>query len=514
MGEFLAKIRTQLNDFFSSLDKKKKTIMFGGLGLLVIVIAIVILLLTRVTYVPLAENITPEEAATITASLDESGIKWKDENATTILVDKSQLSKAKMSLAVQGVLNKKDFSWTDAFASNSLTMTSEEKGKMFLIAKATALEEAIEFLDGIDKAVVELYIPNDSAYLITDDSVSKASVILKLKNGYTLSQSQVDGIVMILVNSVKGLTKNNVSIIDNTGVELNKSGAYDDEYVATSQYDLTKSVEMRLQDRLTEFLSSLYGKNNVKVMATVTLDFDSKDTVSKVFSPPIEGETTGMLRSMSQITEDVKNGTSANGAPGTDTNTDTTNYASVSDSSSNYTKASKTLNYELNEISTQISKAKGQIKDISIGILINTDALVDNKLTEEHKKEVLSLVSAAAGLDTKVVEVQARKFADLNAGYDLISSMQTTTNGVPIWLFALIVSVLIIGGIVVFVLLKKKNKEKEAQLQKEMEEQIQELEEIPSEYEDKSSPKYQIEKFIDSNPEAVAQLLRAWINEE
>ncbi|BEP29382.1 flagellar basal-body MS-ring/collar protein FliF [Helicovermis profundi] len=514
MGEFLNRIRTQMNDFFSTMDKKRRYLIIGGAIVFVLIFAAVIILLTRVNYVTLAQNVTVSEASSITAALDKDGIKWKDQNTTTILVDKNQLSKAKMSLSVQGVLNQKDFTWTDAFASNSLTMTSEEKDKMFLIAKASALEQAIEFLDGIDEAVVQLFIPSDSAYLLTDDSESKASVILKVKNGSTLSQPQVDGIVMILVNSVKGLKKNNVSIIDNTGVELNKSGVYDDGYVASSQFDLTKSVETRLQDRITEFLSSLYGKNNVKVMATVTLDFDSKDTSTKVFSPPIEGETNGMVRSMSQITEDVKNGDTGAGAPGTDTNTTTTNYAASDTGTSGYNKASKTLNYELNEISTQISKAKGQIKEISIGVVVNTDALVDNKLTDAHKNELKSLVSAVSGFDAKVVEVQARKFADPNAGYDLVSSMATTTNGVPIWLFGVIVASLLIGGLVIFVLLRRKGKEKEEQLQKEMEEQIQELEEIPSEYEDKSSPKYQIEKFIDSSPEAVAQLLRAWINEE
>ncbi len=42
----------------------------------------------------------------------------------------------------------------------------------------------------------------------------------------------------------------------------------------------------------------------------------------------------------------------------------------------------------------------------------------------------------------------------------------------------------------------------------------EELEAISTEMEDKSSPKYQIEKFLESNPEAVASLLRSWLNED
>ena len=40
----------------------------------------------------------------------------------------------------------------------------------------------------------------------------------------------------------------------------------------------------------------------------------------------------------------------------------------------------------------------------------------------------------------------------------------------------------------------------------------QQLEEI--EFNDKSSAREQIEKFVDENPEAVANLLRNWLNEE
>ncbi len=515
MGEIFNRIRTQISDFYASLSKTKRFGLIGGGVAFVLIVTILILTLTRTSYVVLAQGVSLEESGAITTKLDELGIKWRDENATTILVDKTQLSKAKITLAVEGIVNQKDFTWTDAFATNSMTMTSEEKGKMFLRAKASALEEAIEFLEPIETAIVELYTPNESTYLINDDSKSKASVILKVRNNMKLTEAQVNGIVMILVNSVKDLEASNVSIIDNSGLELNKSGDYnDDSYIVSSQFDLQNVVEKRLQDRLTEFLSSIYGASNIKVMTTVLLDFDSQETISKVFSPPIEGEVTGMLRSISEITEDVKNGVTASGAPGTDSNIEATNYAEVTSDGSNYSKASKTLNYELNEINTQISKARGTVKDISIGIIINTDSLVDNELTDAHKEEVKSLVSAAAGLDTRIVEVQSRKFADPYENFDLTSSGDVVNTGVPIWLFLVILAVVLVIAAYAFMTIRKRNKRRDELHQLELEEQKQGLEEISMDNEDQSSPKYQIEKFIDSNPEAVAQLLRAWINED
>ena len=231
---------------------------------------------------------------------------------------------------------------------------------MYLIAQASTLSASIESLNGIENAIVNLYIPNDSNYLITEGVESKASFILKLEDGKTLTEKQVNGIMMVLVNSVKGLIPERVSIVDSNGNELNKSGQDTENVAMESQFDMQTVVEDRLNTRLHEMLATLYGKKNVKVMTSVKLDFDSVTTVSKAFSAPVEGETNGMLRSVTEITEDVVNGTSATGAPGTDSNTETTNYnESVANTTNNIKNSSKTLNYELNEINTQVTKAKG-----------------------------------------------------------------------------------------------------------------------------------------------------------
>lgn len=521
MGEFIEKLRRQVMDFVAGLSNRMKIIIAAGGAAVVILIAVLVFMFTRVEYVPLAQNVTLEQAASITAKLDELGVKWKDEKDTSqILVEKDALSKARMALAVEGLMSEKNFNWTDVFATNSLTMTSEEKNKMYLIAQASTLSASLESLNGIENAIVNLYIPNDSNYLITEGVESKASVILKLEDGKTLTEKQVNGIVMVLVNSVKGLIPERVSIVDSNGNELNKSGQDTENLAMESQFDMQTVVEDRLNTRLHEMLATLYGKKNVKVMTSVKLDFDSVTTVSKAFSAPVEGETNGMLRSVTEITEDVVNGTSATGAPGTDSNTETTNYnESVANTTNNIKNSSKTLNYELNEINTQVTKAKGQIADVTVGIIVNTDALVDNVLTEAHKTELTALVNSALGLETKKVNVTAAKFADPNADMAVISNLDQAAQGFPVWVFAVIGAV--VAAIVAGVVMMNNKRKREAQAAAEeaaraaaLAQEQKELEEIQLELEDRSSPKYQIEKFIETNPEAVAQLLRNWLNEE
>lgn len=510
MGEFLQKIRNQISDFIEGLDRKQKWLYFGGGSAIVIIIALAILLLTRAEYVPLATGLSLDEAASITENLDSIGITYRDaDNTTTILVPKKDLSRAKMQLTLNGVLTTKDFNWTQAFSNTSLTYTSEDKTKMYELANETALAETIQTIDAVERAKVNLTVPSDSAFLLDDETVSKASVTLLLKNGHTLNQQQVNGIVMILVNSVKGLDAAHVSIVDNTGRVLNKMADSEGQINANNQQELQLEVTDKLERDLEAFLATIFGPDDVRVMASVTLDFDSQVTSSKVYTVPIEGETTGLIRSMTEIQESTLNA-GASGAPGTDSNSEPTNYNEVSGTGAQYQRASKTINYEMNETLTTVEKAQGQIKDITVSVIVNTNDLLDQTLTDEQKTEIQNLVSAAAGLDTKVVQVSGQIFS---SPVDEFAGLEETS-GMPYWIIAVIAAVFVAGvaGAVIYMRRKAKAAEEE-RIMRELEEQ-REIEEIRLEEADRSSPKYQIEKFIETNPEVVAQLLRAWLNED
>jgi flagellar M-ring protein FliF len=511
MGDLLNKIKEKTLEIFKNLDMKKR-ILFISLSLgFVIIVTASIMILTATEYVTLASGLTLSEAAEIDSKLTELGISHKDNNVTEILVDKDSLSSAKMALSIAGVYNKKDFTWTEAFNNSSITMTSAEKSKMYLLAQASALASSIESIDSVENAIVNLYVPDDSSFLINDSMESRVSCVIKTKSSTELSPIQVNGIKMILLNSVKGLSEKNISIIDTSGKELTNANAYNEDYQANSQYELKTEIENRLKNNLVEFLENIYGSKNIEVLASVTLDFDSKETVSEVFQPPNEDENLGLIRSMSEVSENVV-GDSSGGAPGTDSNGGNTQYNETENSASDYQKISKNLNYELNKINTRIVKARGTISDISLAVIINTKVLKDEILTEEHKAQIEKLVSASAGLNAKVVEVSAMEFVDELDQFDLVSS---TEDSKAFNILIIIGLVLVFAIIIIFVIvfMKKKSKVRETELVQKVEEQQEALDEIKTQDDDASSPKYQINKFIDKNPEAVAQLLKAWLNE-
>lgn len=516
MGNTLEKVKEQLNEFYHSLNKSQK-IKIGVSALLIITsMALLFYFISRPEYKPLYSELTPKDAGEITKKLDEMGIPWKiDDTENKLLVPKEHYNKAKMNLAVEG-LPKEKFSYEDMLNNSKLTMTNDERKKRYMIAQMNSLARTIEEIDGIRTAMVNLTVPDDSNFLMQDEK-SKASVFVELEPGKTLSEEQVNGISMLVSNAVKNLEPENISIVDNTGQLLNKK-TNSDQFNASTQLNLQQQVQEQLKDSITQFLSTVYGMGNVAVMVNAKLDFDSEVSDIQEFSPPIEGETNGLIRSMTDLKEKVINGAQG-GIPGTDSNTeDITEYPENNEDISKYDKANKTINYEMNELKKKIVKAQGQIQDITVAVLINKKTLINQELTEENKQEISNLVSAAAGLDTKVVEVMAKDFDTSLADEFKNAKSSAKKSGIfgnlPLWPIALLLTFLLGGaGYAVYYFRRRKNT-MEDMMADTAEHIEEEIEEIDLETDEKSSYKKQIEKFVDRKPEAVAQLLKTWLNED
>lgn len=515
MGNFIKQLRDRIVTFFNGLSKNKKIILIGGISGAVILLTILILVFTRTDYVVVVQGLSPADAQVVTAKLDEVGIPWKSTNdATSVSVPEDSVSKARMELAAS--VSSTAFSWNDVFSNESITMTSQTREQMYIQATAADVEQSIETISSVEDATVILQIPKESSYFIKDEIESKASVVLKLKAGQELNEEQVNGIVNLIVSSVKDLKSDHVTVLDASGIQLNNPD--DTGFTSVNnQFEMQQNVQQQLKNDLTVFLENIYGLGNAVVQPKVLLDFNQQSETQKIFNPPIEGDTQGIIRSATRITEDVVNDAGATGVAGTDSNTgEATSTVEGDNNGSSYKKASETLNYELNEIYREVVKSQGDVKQLSIGVLLNTKSLVDGQMTEEHKAELTNLIAMSAGTDPANIQIMVQEFPDPMEYYNVYTGQGTegTLFGIPIFVIVIVVLVTVVAVIVVMIIVsrnKKKREEAEALALKEAEE-VKTLDEIEFQ-EDKGSPKYHIEKFVDTNPEAAAALLRAWLND-
>ena len=511
MAEALENIRHQMNDFLGGLDKKQKTkIALIALFLLVSTTGL-LYYFTRPEYILLYNNLDAKQAGEVMSVLEGSNIKAKfGDLSGQILVTKQDEKKAQVLVATQGLPTAR-FSYEDAF-SNSFMMTSEERAQRFLYAQQNYLASTIEEIPWVRKAYVNLTVPPSNGFVIgSNNQTSKASVLIELEPNAALDSKSINGIAVLVANAVQGLDQDNVTIHGTDGRILNVKTEENDIYSPNSQMGLQQTVKKDLERSITDFLSTVYGYGNVVAMANVKLDFDSEITESIEFFPPIEGETSGIIRSLQEF-ESTSASESTGGVPGTDSNTDTTQYVEIDPSSSKYSEASRTINYEINELRKKIVKAQGQVKDITVAVYINKKAIAGGELTTEERKELAGIISAAAGLDTKVVQVGVQEFNNSTDQFNVgATPPKSGLANVPVWLWGIMAALVLGMTFMIVTAIKKKRKLDELPL-KEIA-VTNELEELDLELSG-SQVKQQIEKLVTKKPDAVAQLLRNWLSED
>lgn len=504
MGETIQQMKNQLNEYWQELDKGKKRKLIASVVLAILTIIILSFVFTRTKYEVLYEDLSLKDTAQITKKLEEMGVKWKTadkEKTNTILVPSDMKNKIKIELASYG-LPKEGYSFMDAFSDSSWTMTDYDKKQRMKYALQSELSSTISEIDGIESATVYIDEKEGTGFVLEENNKeSTASVFIKKSDNRPLKGETVTAIRNLVAGSMN-MEAEKVLVIDNDGKTL-----MDDEnqtdFMLTDQFSIKQNLELRINESIRKFLENVFGYANVDVRASVKINFDSERTTIVEFAPPIEGNEEGLIRSMEEVEEHMVGGTMG-GVPGQEENPP--EYVMPEDGNERYDKVSKTINYELDEINKDIKKAPGEVETITVAVLVNKDALIDGEFTEEREKEIADLIYAATGLDTKQVEVKAERF--MGSETSDIAKDKRSMN----WL-ALVLLALVAGGSVAGYVVYRRRKE-----QKELEE-LEDIALIESEVEDltfeteESKMKAQIGKFVDRKPDAVAQLLRTWLNE-
>ncbi len=512
MEETLGKFQDKIKEFWTETEKKDK-IKYGIVVIIsILALTLIILKLTSTKYEVLYGDLSLKDTGEITTKLDEMAVQWKlGENGNTILVPSDQKNKVKIELATYG-LPKEGYSYMDAFKDTSWTMTDYDKKQRMKQALQSELSSTIVEMDGIKSAKVYVDEKEKTNFVLNDDdSKTTASVFLVKEDGKTVGPEKVKAIKHLVAGALN-MDVENVVITDEEGRLLEEE--VEDTFGNIDQFAIKENLEKKINKSIRNFLSNVYGENNVDVISSVKINMDSEKTTVVEFATPKEDSEEGLIRSLEKVEEHMVGGVNG-GIPGETTNPPE-DYDLLDDTRDRYDKVSTIINNELDEINREIRKAPGQVESVTVAVLINQDSLPDGEMTEEKRKEITDLVFAATGLDTKQVQVISERF-----NRDGNTNISTETGEGMNWLIiGGVLFALIIGALVAFVLIKKRNEkikedeeEIELMLMEETRRNLEDsIEDIDFEVEEPKM-KAQINKFVDKKPDAVAQLLRNWLNE-
>jgi flagellar M-ring protein FliF len=238
----------------------------------------------RIDYQLLYSELDPQEANAIVQKLQGVNIPFKlsgDGRSVSIPADK--VSETRIKLASEGLPTTGRIGF-EIFDQTTFGLTNFQEQVNYQRALEGELARSIMTLSEVDAVRVHLVLPKDSLFQSPEDQ-AKASVILKLKNGRSLSENASQGIVNVVASSVKGLLPERVTLIDYRGKVLSRPESDGASSLTAQQSDVRQRLEAEMTAKIIQILEPALGQGKVRPQVSVAMNFRQVEETTERFDP-------------------------------------------------------------------------------------------------------------------------------------------------------------------------------------------------------------------------------------
>lgn len=219
----------------------------------------------------LFSGLPDDDKAVVAEALRGAGIDYSlDKQTGALSVSENDYHQAKMLLASQG-LPKSAPDGNELISNLPLGSSRAVEGERLRSARELDLARTIEAIDAVRTARVHLALEAPSAFL-RDRAKPAASIMLTLNSGRTLSDSQVQAIVHLVASSVPGMSPDGVSVADQNGRLLSRSGGGLTDG-AERQVAVQAKIEERYRQSIDTLLTPILGAGNFTAQVHADVDF-------------------------------------------------------------------------------------------------------------------------------------------------------------------------------------------------------------------------------------------------
>jgi flagellar M-ring protein FliF len=260
-------------------NRTRATILGGGAAAAALVV-LAALWFWGSSYAVLYAGLSGEEGGRAIAELQKLNIPYQiTEGGRVIEVPASEVGRARLQLAARGVAKKDGDEWA-ILDNESLGVSPFVEQVHYVRGIETALSRTVGEVDGVVSAKVTLALPKETSFL-GDSPKPSGSVLVRLRPGTTLTGAQVTGIVGLVASSVPGLSRDRVTVVDQSGTVLNPNGD-DVAMQAPQQLELTREINHRYETLITDLLVPVLGRGNFRISSDVDVDFSqNKESLVK-----------------------------------------------------------------------------------------------------------------------------------------------------------------------------------------------------------------------------------------
>lgn len=220
----------------------------------------------------------------IVAELRTNNIKYRfDDDRGYIFVAERNINQAKRLLFAAGLYSNALLdNRSEILNSNIESHTNEQNPGLPFYALEKELAKTITTIEHVQSARIHLAIsPNQNK---NGDSLSRASVVVKLDSGHHLTESQILSISQLVAASVPDLRVDNITIVNQSGKLLKSAGNSTYQNNFTAQFEYQRRIELNYIERIENVVSPILGADNFHVEVNADLhnsDIESNEKKSQ-----------------------------------------------------------------------------------------------------------------------------------------------------------------------------------------------------------------------------------------
>lgn len=536
MRDRIKEIPTQFTEFWKKYTGKQKTIIIAVICVILVAIAFVAWFVSRPKWTQFQRFENLDDANAMASALTGAEIEYDaSKDGLTLYVHDKDMTQALYAMS-DNKLTDTGYTWDSAF-DNSISTTESEKSQKRILALQSSIKKSLQGYSFIDNADVFIDVPETTYSVLDEEGKTSITALIEVSdnNKDMLTTETAEALASWLANAVGTDTEHviindsNATCIYNGATKGGLGGA-----LSGGVSEFCDRLRNTIASNVTDLLVKT-GYDDIQVGTSgISFDTSTVEELSKTYSVA-EGREYGYPTDLYTYSGSGLNG--SGGIPGTSSNDDDTDTMLKNTNGSSSSVEVQDLDKLLTDETIRNIKSETpaiKLEDSSLAVValryvihdeevLEKDGTLDDMTFEEYMaqndertqvqatEQEIALISAATGVAQNNISVIA---------YEVPKFVEKAETGRGIADYLMIILAVLIIALLIYVVLRGTapvgvdDEEPELSVEQLLAttKENQSLDDI--EFSDKSETRKMIEKFVEENPEAVAQLLRNWLNDD
>lgn len=232
----------------------------------------------------LYSSLDPEDASKITEKIGEKDIVYELRNSgTTIYAPKKDVAQLRLDMAREGLPagGQKGYK---IFDNEKIGVSPAVQDINRQRALQEELARSIQMIDAVVHARVHI-VSTEQNLFTSKAGETSASVVLRLRPGYTLSALNIAAITHLVAGGVEGLKSEGVTVIDSQGRLLSSESEGTLAHGAGTVQAYKEMVEQNLEKKVEDMLTAVLGPGRASVRVSAVIDTNSISTITETYEP-------------------------------------------------------------------------------------------------------------------------------------------------------------------------------------------------------------------------------------